>query len=48
MNKKFYVTPEMEEQTLKIESCLVSYSGGDPAIKPDWGDGDEGDDVWND
>lgn len=26
MDKKFYVTPEMEELALQIESCLVTMS----------------------
>ncbi len=36
MNKKFYVTPEMEELNIKIEAVLldVSYGGGDPTINP--------------
>ena len=33
MEKKFYVTPEMEEIELKNESMIcASFGGGDPAM----------------
>jgi len=41
MDKKFYVTPEMEELDLEIESCLVMMSeepqiiDGPPPFLPD-------------
>lgn len=35
MEKKFYMTPEMEELDLKIESYLQTMSGGDPEFDPE-------------
>ena len=38
MEKKFYVTPEMEEMSIKIETGMLEVSvgvgGGDPSINP--------------
>ena len=35
MDKKKYLTPEIEELDLMIESCLISTSGSDPEFDPD-------------
>ena len=45
MNKKFYLTPEMEETDLKIETILqvVSNGAGDPVISDEYGEGDPDD-----
>lgn len=41
MDKKFYVTPEMEEMKLDLVTNVldISNGGGDPTINPDWGGG---------
>ena len=43
MKKIAYVAPEMEVMKLVIESPIlnISQGGGDPAINPDWGGGDD-------
>ena len=37
MDKKFYVTPEMEETDLKMETYLQAFSG-DPEFEEGYGD----------
>ena len=37
MEKKFYVTPEMEETDLKMETYLQAFSG-DPEFEEGYGD----------
>ena len=42
MDKKWYVTPEMEELNLKMETYLQAQSGGadDVDVDPEEGEGD--------
>jgi hypothetical protein len=40
MNKKFYVTPEMEETDLKVETYLQTQSGGSPEFGGEAGEDD--------
>ena len=39
MDKKKYLAPQMEVEEIKMVTFMQSYSGGDPAIIPDWGGG---------
>ena len=44
MNKKFYVSPEMEIEKVELERCLMlNESGNDPAIHDEYSDGDPDD-----
>lgn len=45
MNKKFYVTPEMVIEGVKLDRCIMFETSG-PAIHDDWGTGDDGPIEW--
>ena len=40
MDKKFYVSPEMEEMDLTIDTILVTQSGGSPEFGGEAGEDD--------
>ena len=40
MDKKFYVTPEMEELEMKLQG-IIAKSDGSVGEDPEWGSGDE-------
>ena len=48
MDKKKYLTPQMEVEEVKMVTFMQSYSGGDPNINPDWGGGGSGEITWPD
>ncbi len=48
MDKKVYVTPQMEAEEVKMVTFMQTFSGGDPTINPDWGGGDDGKIEWPD
>ena len=45
MNKKFYSTPEMVIEDVKLDRCIMFETSG-PGIHDDWGGGDDGPIVW--
>lgn len=48
MDKKKYLTPQMEVEEVKMVTFMQSYSGGDPTINPTWGGNNKPDIEWPD
>jgi len=48
MDKKFYVTPEMVIEGVKLDRCIMFETSGHPGQHDDWGGGEGEDDIWND